>query len=93
MPQSPKAQWRPGRKRWFKMAKRIKVTVGDVVYHAALQENPLAEKIVGMCPFTLNGKEALSGKEKAVVRNIKLCKCRHRKDGTACRRCETVSDR
>ena len=36
------------------MAKRIQITVDGVVYHAVLLENPLAEKIAGMCPLTLN---------------------------------------
>ena len=36
--------------------------------------------------------DELPGKEKAAVRYLKLCGCRHRKDGTACRRCETVPD-
>ena len=30
-------------------------------------------------------KEAVSGKEKAAVRYLKLCGCRHSKDGAACR--------
>ena len=37
-------------------------------------------------------KEAVSGKEKAAVRYLKLCRCRHRKDRAACRRRETVPD-
>ena len=36
------------------MARRIKVTVDGVVYHAVLQDNPLAGKIAGMCPFTMD---------------------------------------
>ena len=37
------------------MAKRIRITIdGMVLYYAALLENPLAEKIAGMCPFTLD---------------------------------------
>ena len=36
------------------MTKRIRVTVDGVVYHAVLSQNPLAEKISGMCPFTLD---------------------------------------
>ena len=36
------------------MVKRIRVTVDGVVYHAVLLENSLAEKIAGMCPFTLD---------------------------------------
>ena len=36
------------------MARQIRVTVDGVVYHAVLLENILAEKIAGMCPFTLN---------------------------------------
>ena len=36
------------------MAKRICVTVDGVVYHAVLLRNALAEKIAGMCPFTLD---------------------------------------
>ena len=36
------------------MAKRIRVTVDGVVYHAVLSQNPLAEKIAGMCPFILD---------------------------------------
>lgn len=36
---------------------------------------------------------AAKQKGKAAVWNIKLCKCRHRKDGTVYCRCETVSDR
>ena len=37
-------------------------------------------------------KETVSGKEKAAVRYLKLCGCRHRKDRAACRRGETVPD-
>ena len=33
-----------------------------------------------------------SGKEKALVRYLKLCGCCHRKNRTACRRCEKVPD-
>ena len=36
------------------MAKRIRVTVDGVVYHAVLLRNALAEKSAGMCPFTLD---------------------------------------
>ena len=36
------------------MAKRMRVTVDGVVYHAVLPPNPLAEKIAGMCPLTLD---------------------------------------
>ena len=36
------------------MAKRIKVTINGVVYHADLQENSLTEKIIAMCPFTMD---------------------------------------
>ena len=36
------------------MAKRIRVTVDGEVYHAVLLQNALAEKIAGMCPFTLD---------------------------------------
>lgn len=33
------------------MAKRIRITVDGVAYHAILQDNPLVEKIIAMCPF------------------------------------------
>ena len=36
------------------MAVRIRFTVDGAAYHAALLENPLAEKIAAMCPFTLD---------------------------------------
>ena len=36
------------------MASRIQVTIDGTVYHAVLGEHPLAEKIVAMCPFTLD---------------------------------------
>ena len=36
------------------MAKRLRTTIDGVVYHAVLQDNPLAEKIVSMCPFTMD---------------------------------------
>lgn len=35
------------------MAKRIRFTVNGIECYAALQENPLTEKIVAMCPFTM----------------------------------------
>ena len=34
--------------------KRIQVTVDGATYHVALMENILAQKIAGMCPFTLD---------------------------------------
>ena len=36
------------------MVERIRVTVDSVVYHAVLLEDPLAENIAAMCPFTLD---------------------------------------
>lgn len=37
--------------------------------------------------------QAVSGKEKAAVRHLKVCRCRNRKEGTACRRGgETIPD-
>lgn len=33
------------------MAKKLCFTIDGCRYHAVLQENPLAEKIVAMCPF------------------------------------------
>lgn len=36
------------------MARRIKIMVDGVVYHAALQGNALAEEISAMCPFSMN---------------------------------------
>ena len=34
------------------MAGKLRFTIDGVVFHAVLQDNPLAEKLVGMCPFT-----------------------------------------
>lgn len=36
------------------MGKRLCFTLDGEVYHAVLQENPLAEKIAKMCPFTMD---------------------------------------
>ena len=35
------------------MAKRLRTTIDGVVYHVVLQDNSLVEKIVSMCPFTM----------------------------------------
>lgn len=35
------------------MAKRIRFTVNGTAYYAALQENLLTEKIISMCPFSM----------------------------------------
>lgn len=52
------------------------------------------EKEYGEKQFAKTGtdKEAVSGKEKAAVRYLKLCRCRHRKDRAACRRGKTVPE-
>ena len=36
------------------MANKMRVTIDGTVYHAVLEEHPLAEKIAAMCPFALD---------------------------------------
>lgn len=36
------------------MGKRLCITIDGTIYHAVLQENPIAETVAAMCPFTVN---------------------------------------